>query len=269
MPRLSLLEIARIEEERQARGTADVSQQAQEIAGGWMCFSGGASWSNQASGLGLSGPVSSAELDQLVEYYVSRDVEPRIEVCPFADPSLTQGLAERGFTLRQFENVLARELEEDEDFRALLPHGVPEGIELVTVDTTDADQARQYIEIATSGFRSLDEPIDPDLFEISRRTLEHPLVTAYFATADGIAAGGGAMEARGEASALFGTSVLEEFRRRGIQQIWIARRLEMAREAGCKIAVIQSLPGMSTERNARRMGFFLAYTKAVLAQPLG
>ena len=106
----SLRDIAILEEGRQARGTADVGRESEEIAGGWMTFAGNGSWANQACGLGLQGPVTDEDLDRLVEFYDSRGVEPRIEVCPFADETLIAGLSSRGFRLREFENVLAREL---------------------------------------------------------------------------------------------------------------------------------------------------------------
>jgi GNAT superfamily N-acetyltransferase len=66
---------------------------------------------------------------------------------------------------------------------------------------------------------------------------------------------------------LFGLAVHADFRRRGIQQALIAARLEFARERGCRIATIGSRPGAGTERNVRRFGFQVAYTKAIVAQP--
>ena len=110
MEPLSYLEIARLEERRQAQGTADVADESEAIAGGWMCFAGKGSWANQAIGLGLDGPVSDAQLDRLVAFFRERGVEPRVQVCPFVDATLVKGLGRRGFVVRQFENVLAREI---------------------------------------------------------------------------------------------------------------------------------------------------------------
>ncbi len=257
---LGTLEIARIESKRQALHTSDVATESEEIAGGTMCFAGPGSWANQASGLGLSGPVPDADLDRLVRFYVDRGFEPRIEVCALADDTLVNGLASRGFTLRGFENVLARSL--DEPIAPVAP--VP-GLTIQHVDPADAATVRTFIETATSGFRTA--PLDDLSFEVSRRTVKHPDCDSYIALIDGVAAGGGSMESRGEGAALFGTSVLPEFRRRGIQAHLIKKRLDRARQRGCRVVCIDSRPGIPTERNAARLGFALAYAKVVLAKP--
>lgn len=261
------VDIARLEELRQASDTADVADESEPIAGGFMCYSGPGSWANQAAGLGLDGPVSDEDLDRLVEFYVSRGVEPRIEVCPFVDGSLTRGLERRRFVVREFENVLAREIGPHEDLRAAHPHGWPEGLEIVRADPADPEAVQSYVELSTSGFRPLDQPLDEGLFNITRRMLEHPRCEAYVASLDGNPAGAGAVACRDAVAALFGTSVLPEFRRRGLQAALILRRLERAREAGCQLAVIGSRPGISTERNAARVGFGVAYSKVVLVMP--
>ncbi|MGK4003647.1 GNAT family N-acetyltransferase [Sorangium sp. So ce1036] len=264
MPKLSYAEIARIEERRVALGTAAVVAHAEPIAGGWMAFDGDGSWGNLAVGLGLDGPVSDEELDRLVAFYAQRGVEPRIEVCPFAHESLLRGLAARGFVLREFENVLAREIETDEDLRALAPRGLPEGLEIVRVDPADEAQARAFIDTATSGFRPEGSPIAPALFEVTRRIVAHPQCDSFLALVNGEPAGGGSVETGEEGAALFGASVLPRFRGRGIQQALILRRLERVRERGGSLACIGARPGIPTERNAIRLGFFMAYSKGIL-----
>jgi GNAT superfamily N-acetyltransferase len=267
---LSLVEIARREERRQAVGTGEISVDSESVGGGVMSFTAVGSWSNQACGLGLDGPVSDDDLDRLVEFYASRGVEPRIEVAPFADESLIKGLSRRGFRLREFENVFAREippLDPHVDLRAALPHGWAKGLELVRVDPGDAEMVRTFIHASTVGFRDPDEPIADHFYDICRRMVEHERTSAYSAVIDGDVVGGCAMETTPDVCAFFGVSVIERFRRRGVQQAMIVRRLERAQELGCPLACIHSKPGIPTERNALRLGFTLAYTKAVMAMP--
>ena len=63
-------EVARLEEHCQARGIAEIAGESESIAGGWMCYTDPGSWSNQASGLAMDGPISDEALDRLVDFYV-------------------------------------------------------------------------------------------------------------------------------------------------------------------------------------------------------
>jgi len=64
--------------------------------------------------------------------------------------------------------------------------------------------------------------------------------------------------------ALFGAGTLEPYRRRGLQTAILRRRLEVAAQAGCEYAVIVTQGGTTSMRNAERLGFTLAYSKATL-----
>ncbi len=264
---LSPIEIARLEEDRQAVGTADIATEAVAIAGGWMCYEAPGSWSNQAAGLGLAGPVSDAELDALVAFYETRKAEPRIEVCPFVDDSLVVGLAERGFVLCEFENVLARELTADEDLRAIAPHGSPAGLTIERVDAADAERVALFADVSSSGFRAEGTAVPPSDLALTTRIAAHPRCDSYLAMIDDEPAGGGSMEVGEHVGSLFSTSVLPAYRRRGIQAALIVQRLERARERGCRLVCIHSQPGIPTERNAARLGFAIAYTKVLMVKP--
>ena len=84
---------------------------------------------------------------------------------------------------------------------------------------------------------------------------------------DGVALCGSSLEIAGEIAALMSTSTHPDHRRQGAQQAAMVARLRMARSAGCRVATIQSEPGIPTARNARRLGFQVAYTRAVLKRP--
>jgi len=264
---MDYFEIARLEEARQALGTAEAAAEKEEIAGGWMCFSGIGSWMNQACGLGLDGAVEDHDLDRLVEFYTSRAVEPKLEVCPFAHETLIAGLAQRGFEVREFENVLFRTVKTGDELRSRMEHGWPTGLELIPVDPTNQSQVATFVDVATSGFRPPGEPVSSVMFESIRSVVEHPRCDHYLGVIDDVAVGGCGMETTTEVACLFGTSVLPEYRRRGIQAAMIARRAERARELGCELVAIHTRPGIATERNSRRLGFEMAYSKVVMAMP--
>lgn len=265
---LDSVEVARLEEHRQAVGTAEISDESLELCGGVLCFSGVGSWSNQGCGLGLDGPVADQEIDQLVDFYVSRGVQPQLEVCPFADDSLLAGLSQRGFVLKEFENVMALDTEaEGFDERLRAGPQLPDQVEFSWLDPADDDRVTEFIEVTGRGFHAQGERMSDNFVRVSQRMIQHARCDSFSATHDGLLVGGGSMECAGGISCLFAASVVPEFRRRGIQAELIRRRVDNARARGCRYVCIHSKPGIPTERNARRLGFQLAYSKVVVVMP--
>jgi GNAT superfamily N-acetyltransferase len=64
--------------------------------------------------------------------------------------------------------------------------------------------------------------------------------------------------------ALYGAATLQPYRGGGLQTAILRRRLEVAAQAGCEYAVIVTQGGTTSMRNAERLGFTLAYSKATL-----
>ena len=255
---MDLLEFARLEESRQAHSVARIADEFEEIAAGTMCFGGVGSWTTQAMGMGMNAPVSPGEIDRLVAYYESRGVEPKVELCPFAHESLVRGLADRGFVIRDFENVLVL------DLSAWSAPPLPDGVQVRLVDPADEREVATYQSITRAGFA----PAEPDLFaRLERRMIGLSGVRSYVARVAGEPAAAGAGEVSPPCGALFGLTTLEAFRRRGCQRALMIARLRAAQDAGCRYASIHSRPDVATGRNALRLGFQVAFTKAIVARP--
>ena len=254
---LDIAEIARHEEAREARTLAEVADVAEPIAGGQMCFAGKSSHANQAMGLGMNGPVDPATIQRLITFYESRGVEPRIELCPLADESLIRGLADQQFVVRDFETVLACDLE-----HTTLPPA-PE-VTVQRVNPTDEQQIQRYTDIAIQGFSvEVTEPFRRTV----RRALLHPENRTFAAVIDDQWAGVGSCQLSVPCAAMSGMTTLEQFRRRGCQHALMIARLESAKRAGCRYVCIHSKPHVATARNAMRLGFQVVYTKAILVRP--
>lgn len=262
---LELSEIAKLEELRQAKGLAEVAERSEPLCGGTMGGGFPGNWHNNAVGLGFNGLVTKADIDRMIEYYSSRGCEPRVELCPFADKSLSVELGNAGFRITDFEMVFFRQLDPAQPARPLQGH--PAGVELSFVDPGDAERVREYARVAVSGFMPEGQEIPEEFLKIAETPVRHPLCKGAIATIGGKVVGAGGTEVRGEVAALFGLSVLPEFRRRGIQQALIAQRLNDAASKGARIATIGGRPGQGTERNVRRMGFQCAYTKLIMVRP--
>jgi GNAT superfamily N-acetyltransferase len=236
--------LARLECRRQAVGVAEIADLAEPILGGLMCYTAPGSWTNQAMGVGLDGPADAGEVDRLIDFYVSRGQEPRVEVCPYAHDTLINLLLKRGFGIAEFENVLVIT-------GSPVHPPVPEGLSVRRIDPDCSEDLDAWVRVSSSGVAL------------------HPRTSAFVAETQGRIVGAGAMEiARpfgSEAVAcLFAASVLPEHRRGGVQQALIAARIDHARRHGCVATFIHAKPGIPTERNARRLGFQNLYTAVAL-----
>lgn len=268
---LSTLEIACLEETRQALGVSEIADEIRPITGGGIanrCRPG--TWLNYAVGMALdqSDPpvrVPRAELEDLIEWYRSAGIEPRFEVSPFTHASFLKDCEELGLVLRSFQNVLFRQLTPNEVIETAQP--AAEGIEIRQVDPANESQIRAYVQTALSGFFPEDAPPQEADFEQAARCVRNPRTVALTAWLDGKLVGAGGLEMHERIGTLFGLSVIPEARRKGVQQALIAARLRVLRDRGVFLATIGSRPGEGTERNVWRMGFQVAYTKVVLVKP--
>lgn len=258
-------DIARREEARVALALSEMADESRVFAGGIMARGVPGAWFNCAQGVGLAGAVEAEELDGMVQFFEEKGIEPRVEICPFVDASLIDGLARLGFVLRRFETVFYRSLAVAEDFAP--PYPALAGLTIEVVDKRDPAAAEAFARVCLSGFLPDGVEPSPDLLASAARVVPHARTVAIRAMVDGRCVGAGAMEFHEDLSALYGVSVVPDARRKGIQLAMMAWRLRKAAERGATMATISSLPGASTETNAVRMGFRVAYNKAVLVRP--
>jgi ribosomal protein S18 acetylase RimI-like enzyme len=80
---------------------------------------------------------------------------------------------------------------------------------------------------------------------------------------DGEPAGAALLSLEDDIGYLANASTLPEYRRRGVQTVLIARRIEDAAAAGCDTVCSGAAFGSSSQRNLQRAGLQVAYTKAV------
>lgn len=260
-----IIDLAQAEEARLAVGFREIADRWLPFAGGVVGLGEPGSWVNGAVGAGLSGPVSMGEIDDMIGAFESHGVVPRVEMCPYAHETLKDGLATRGFVVRHFETVLFRDLHGAEP--PPHPWPMPAGLIIRAIDRTDEREVDLHARVATGAFTPSDRPCPESVLETMRRCARHPRVTAILAEIDGTPAGAGSVEVHGEVAALFGAAVVKSARRMGVQRAMIDWRIDAARRAGARWATIGSRPGIATERNVRRAGFQVGYTKVILVRP--
>jgi GNAT superfamily N-acetyltransferase len=262
---MELAEVAKLEEFRLARANEELCDECLHIGGGIAGRGAPGSWLNLAVAIGLRGPVSRADFERMIRWYEDAGIEPRMEVCPYADPGFLKDCEQLGFRLRTFETIFYRPLSSRERVQPL--HPLPPGLHIEILDTSDAAAVRQCALVALRGFLPPGGVITDEDIEIFQRGTRHPRTVTFTARLEGEIVAVGACEIDGAVSALFGMATSETHRRRGIQQALLAARLNLAAARSARVATIGSRPGVATERNVMRMGFTVAYTKVVLIRP--
>ena len=262
---LSLADVARLEERRVAVGISEIASECRPFGGGMAARDRPGNFTNAAVGAGHDGPVSLDEVRDLVRWYADVGIEPRIEVSPYAHPTLVEHLGAEGFRVRFFENVFVRELSPNVAIEP--PSAAPPDLVLQRVDPTSESMIDAFARIVASLFTPDDVGAAEAHIPTVRRIAVHPRTTSIVAIRNGVIVGGGSVEFSGEHAGLFGLAVHREHRRQGIQQAMMAWRLRYAAAQGARFATISARPDVATERNARRMGFTVAYTKVVLVRP--
>ena len=235
----------------------EINAAAEPINGGHMIFAGVGSLIGRAVGLGFDGPVSTADLDRLEEFYRSRGAPAQVDVCPLTDAKLMEMVKERGYGLFELNNVLYRRLGGDE-----VTGPTPAG---TAIRAGRAEEAGVFCGILQSSFFPKgDAPADFGAMVTPLFQMEGALTFVAEMEGKAVACGAGLVIPEHKVVALFGAGTLAEFRGRGLQTALLRLRMQVAEQAGCEVAVIVTQGGTTSQRNAERLGFRVAYSKATL-----
>ncbi|MCU1309521.1 MAG: acetyltransferase [Candidatus Angelobacter sp.] len=227
----------------------------QNISTGKMLFAGVGSPVNHAVGMGMGKPVTSAEMDRVEKFFRSRKTPIEIMVCPLVDIAFPQLLVKRGYRPTEFENVLVLSL------RDWKPQQPPAKKSKLTIRKNTPAQAALATKVIADGFAQMAMP--PEIRAPLEDFQRLPKALCYMAYADGVpvSSAAGMISPKQKVALLFGTSTLPKFRNMGAQSLLLQGRLKEAVAAGCELATISTFPGTTSQHNAERAGFRVAYTK--------
>jgi len=224
-----------------------------EVAGAYAMYDGPRSPCTQTFGLGLFQMPTPQEMDELEAFFGQKVAPAFHEVCPLADKALLPMLNARGYRPIELSNVLVMDLRQ-RDATALVRN------ESLRVRIAQEDELELWARTAAEGWREFGEFADL-IFDLMRVNAHRRDGTRFLVELDGkpIATGGLAIH---DAVALFaGASTVPEWRRRGAQQLLFECRCQYALDSGCDLAMVCAEPGSSSQRNAERHGFRVAYTR--------
>jgi GNAT superfamily N-acetyltransferase len=246
----------------------EIGAAVESICGGHMIFAGLNSPIGRTVGMGFDGTATAADLDRMEQFYRSHAALSQIDVCPLTDPSLLEMLKQRSYAMAELNNVLFRRLNDndqndnDRKEAAASPAGV-------TIRQGHAEEAQAFSDIVVrSFFPNGDEPAG--FAEMIAPIYQAEGAILFVAEVEGkpVACAAGLIVPEHRILALFGAGTLPDFRRRGLQTALLLRRMETAQKAGCEYAVIVTQGGTTSMRNAERLGFRVAYSKATLIKNL-
>jgi GNAT superfamily N-acetyltransferase len=225
-----------------------------EVAGAYAMFDGAASQMTQTFGLGLFAEVTSVELDALESFFRERGAPVFHEVSPLAPAELLTLLNERGYQPVELTSVMYRPIGLEAD---ALPASRNDKL---NVRVIGEDEHELWARTAAQGWSEFVEYAD-QIYELSLVSAKRPGTASFMAELDGRAIATGGIGIHEGVVLLAGASTIPEGRRQGAQLALLGSRLRFAAERGCRIAMMCAQPGSTSQRNAERHGFRIAYTR--------
>jgi hypothetical protein len=241
--------------ETRARLFPEVGAEWTEVAGAYAMYDGAASQMTQTFGLGMFQQTTEADMDEIENFYRTRGAPVFHEVSPLADASVVPLLNERGYQPFEFTSVM---------FRPISPGGeslpAPRN-DRVKVRIIGEDEHELWAQTATRGWSEFTEYAD-QILELSRISAKRAGAPSFLAEIEGEPIATGGMCIYDGVVLLAGASTIPEGRRQGAQLALLSSRLRYAAaERGCDIAMMCAQPGSTSQRNAERNGFRIAYTR--------
>jgi len=238
----------------------EVGAAEEEICGGHMSFCGLGSPVGRAVGLGLDRPLTQADLDHIEAFYRAHKAPAQVDLCPMHEPSVFEMFKERGYSIAELNNVLYRKLDASDPSPSPPPACEVRRAGMDEAEVTGAIVERAFFpDGAPEGFRGLVAPL---------YQMEGAL--AFVATVEGkpVACGTGLVILDHKMFALCGAGTLAGYRGRGLQTALLRARMAAAVKAGCEYAVVVTQGGTTSQRNAERLGFRVAYSKVTVTKQL-
>jgi ribosomal protein S18 acetylase RimI-like enzyme len=257
----SVEEIPQVEYARAFRKSRpEIGAAEEEICGGHMIFAGLGSPIGRATGAGLDRPFTADDLDRIEQFYGAHGAPSQVDLTPMHESAVFEMFKQRGYAIAELNNVLYRKLDGKEKFPP-----APAGCELRRSPLEEAEVTGAIVESAffPDGAPEAFRGLIPPLYQMER-------ALAFVASVDGklVACGTGLVIPEHKVFALCGAGTRAEYRGRGLQTALLRARMAAAVEAGCEYAVVVTQGGTTSQRNAERLGFRVAYSKVTVIKQL-
>ncbi|MFN0251543.1 MAG: GNAT family N-acetyltransferase [Kofleriaceae bacterium] len=226
-----------------------------DFGGTGAVFDGADSPLTQTFGLDLFSPVRDAELVAIEAWFAERGADANHEVSPFASIETMQALVARGYKPIELSSVLVQPIAE-------VP--VPTTLRVRRIDP-DVDGA-VWADTSVAGWAA-DPAFAPFMRAMADVNLANRAMSLYLVERDGEPIATGAMGICDDVALVAGASTIPSARGQGAQAALLAKRLADARARGCTAAMMVTNVGTTSQRNAERNGFRVAYTRTKWHRP--
>jgi hypothetical protein len=224
-----------------------------KVGGAWIIYDGPTSPLNQTFGLGLFDPVGNTEVDFIEDFFSARHAAISHEISPLSDIALLRLLCDRGYLPIEFTNVMYQPIGSGFQFEA-----APDT--RVSVRQAQANEKRLWSETAAKGWSEIGDFAD-SIREMGEVSVKSPTAPIFLAELEGEPIAAGSLNIINGVAVLSGASTVPNRRRMGGQMALLKARLNYAVSHGCELAMICAPPDSSSQRNAERSGFRIAYTR--------
>jgi hypothetical protein len=204
--------------------------------------------------------LTKVDVDRIEDFYRKYKAPSQVDLTPLHSPEVFEMFKERGYAIAELNNVLYRKLDPQETFPAPPVHCDIRPSHHGEADVTGSIvEGAFFPDGAPEAFRGLIAP----LYQMKN-------ARPFVAEMEGrpVACGTGLVIPEHKVFALCGAGTLSEFRGRGLQTALLRARMTAAIRAGCEYAVVVTQGGTTSQRNAERLGFRVAYSKVTVIKQL-
>ncbi len=240
--------------ETRAQLFPEVGAEWVEVAGAYAMYDGAASPMTQTFGLGMFQETKGADMDEIENFFRERRAPVFHEVSPLADASVMPLLNERGYRPFEFTSVMFLPVSPAVDNLPTPPN------DKINVRIVGAGEHELWAQTAARGWGEFKEFAD-QILELSRLSARRAGAASFLAELEGEPIATGGIGIDDGVVLLAGASTIPEGRRQGAQAALLRSRLRYAAGRGCDIAMMCAQPGSTSQRNAERHGFRIAYTR--------
>ncbi len=224
-----------------------------EVGEAYAMYDGVGSPLTQTFGLGLFETPTPGAFEEIERFFLVRGASVFHEVSPLAGLGLVAMLNARGYQPVELTSVMYRPLVAGGD------SGLP-GNDRIQVRALEKHEGDLWARTTARGWSEFPELKD-FLLALAPLSAERRDSVSFLAEIDSEPIATGVLCLGGGVALLGGACTVPEARKQGAQNALLARRLRYAVDEGCDVAMVCTLPGSASQRNAERNGFRIAYTR--------